>query len=1352
MGMDTDSHFHFVSRLLAQESENHSEQTPISSFFCDSAIVLLGDPGAGKTTLFKWAAAEEGAQYLTVRQFLIPEAVLTSDKPIYLDALDEVRARTEDGDSVLDRVVGKLSTIGKPKFRISCRATDWFGEHDKSHLRHVSADGTIRVLHLLPLRTEQVRELVSHQYIDIDEFMERARSKGVIDWLKNPRDLELLIKALGHGVWPESRQELFSRGCESLATEVNDSHTRSQFGEPSVDEVLNAARHICAAHMLAGTAGFSLSQSVANVDYPYLADLSKPGAYRQSLKASARRRLFRHQGSERVTPMHRSVAEYLAARYLVDRVRQDLPIGRVLALLTSCDGGVPSELRGLYAWFTCLGTEFSEALVDRDPLSIVLFGDVTTLSTSGRKRLLVALQALADRDPYFYSEHGRADAFAPFATPQLENEIRQIISDPTRPFLLTSAILEGLAVGQPLPSLGDLLLEVIRDTSRAYLVTKKAVAAFCKTCPGRIHDIRLLLDEVQAGAVDDSTDEIRHELLQMLFPGVIDCREVVDYLIPAKPGVISTYRALFLGEDFFELLPPDDLPGFLDALAAKGLPDEESDYSHSLESLVAKAIARALDRYGEVAESFRLYKWLGIPLLRFHHSILDHESKQVIGRWFETHTDVYRRLFIYAFEETEWENFSLFFWDFQERCQAGCPHAFGYLLLDLVSRVDDELTARHMIQHIVRLSSDENRQDEPSLPELLQHAEHHPHLSDIWQACLTPDPYDHRHDNIIRQIRREKQEKQIKESNCENLRKVADEIVSGENWSALSWLAKNYFNVVLEPSLGQLQPAERIEFLVGSEIAQIALEGFVASIYNPRQQSISELGMLSAQQQASGISFPVLAGMDLLWVSNREDVLQLPIETLTRALIYHISITTSGDNSARGWVDTIRAVYPVECAQALMEFWQPSLQQKIPSVTAIGKLQEWPDIGRLTSMPILKSFPRAHRQPLQELISACLVHSDHNEVLSLARCQVGNPRGLRTEQYLLWLGTAFLLEPSSFSEKLLEHSRRTVRKGSEIKRASLLKDFFSHVIEPRGDLLATMSGDAIETMIIAFTRAYPHTPIAKVGFRYGPIPEYEVEWVGFLINHLGNRSDRESFETLINLRDHPDMMPWRDRILHTIETQSRKRREAEFRQPTFIQVVETLRDGRPANASDLFALLCHYLDDLADDIGNAPSDGYKIFWNLDPYENPIQPLPENTCRDRLKERLGLLLGRLGIVVERERDHAEHKRSDLQVSCDAGSIPVECKRHGNRDLWTGIENQLIHRYTCDPACSGYGIYLVFWFGLETMDYEKQPPQDIPRPNSAAELEIALESLIPEGYQNNIRVICIDVTRRQITGDG
>src|SRR3990172_1460704 len=109
-----------------------------AEFESEDAIILLGDPGMGKTTFFKDAAK---ANFMTVRKFLIdPHA--SAGVALFLDALDEYRT-IAGGQDASSEVAKTLCSLKKPKFRLSCRAADWFGSTDQEVLRVASASGRV---------------------------------------------------------------------------------------------------------------------------------------------------------------------------------------------------------------------------------------------------------------------------------------------------------------------------------------------------------------------------------------------------------------------------------------------------------------------------------------------------------------------------------------------------------------------------------------------------------------------------------------------------------------------------------------------------------------------------------------------------------------------------------------------------------------------------------------------------------------------------------------------------------------------------------------------------------------------------------------------------------------------------------------------------------------------------------------------------------------------------------------------------------------------------------------------------------------------------------------------------------
>ena len=393
-------------RSIDHRGVEKAERRPFSEFNDDRSIVLLGDPGAGKTHLFRHFADLCRGRYLTARDFLIVSAeTLKGVEYLFIDALDEKRSG-RGTDSTIDEIAIRLAQISPSHVRLACRAADWLGDYDLSPLKTVRhALGEIKVLALERLSSDEQGDLLSSfGETEPAAFLSAAADRGLELMLENPQTLKMLWEQVDARGWPATRRELFANSIEFLVSEHNSDHKRSSKGACSAQDRLKAAGAACALRLISDIKGIGLQEVSKDESCPSYSDLSIV-PHDHLLSALSSRLFVADETAEAADYLHRTVAEFSAARWIADQVRSGLPFRRVLALITH-EGTPTTELRGLNAWLAVHLQEHAIELIDADPFGVMAYGDPASLSSGSRLHLINALAKLAERDPWFRAGHG----------------------------------------------------------------------------------------------------------------------------------------------------------------------------------------------------------------------------------------------------------------------------------------------------------------------------------------------------------------------------------------------------------------------------------------------------------------------------------------------------------------------------------------------------------------------------------------------------------------------------------------------------------------------------------------------------------------------------------------------------------------------------------------------------------------------------------------------------------------------------------------------------------------------------------------------------------------------------------
>ena len=481
-----------VPRTVTVGGEDRSR--PLAAFRDAGAFVLLGDPGAGKTTEFEreGRALGDDAVCLPARDFLVlaeTRAAKWSGKTLFIDGLDEVRAGAPDPRTPLDEVRGRLEALGRPRFRLSCRAADWLGS-DRERLRVVSSGETVIVLRLDPLRDPDIEYLLEANLgaAEAPGFLKSAQEKGLSGWLRNPQGIEILIGAFAAGRgWPASRREAFEAACLRMAGERNEEHRDAAKDQPSPAEILDAAAELCATLLLSGAAGCLLDNSGSGDDYPALDNLGPTD--RSLAQVALHTKLFTEAvpaGVRRFAPHHRQIAEFLGARHLARRIENGLPVGRVFALMTAPDGAPPTSLRGLAAWFAAHCRPARTRLIERDAVGVAAYGDLHGFSRDEKARLLNRIHA---QDPKLDAGRLPEDALRSLAVPESGPRAPPSPSNP-RSVRMRIRSFAGSCSGRSRSGnrcreFTELLLGLVRDDTRWPLVNRRGVGRVFPQLRGR---------------------------------------------------------------------------------------------------------------------------------------------------------------------------------------------------------------------------------------------------------------------------------------------------------------------------------------------------------------------------------------------------------------------------------------------------------------------------------------------------------------------------------------------------------------------------------------------------------------------------------------------------------------------------------------------------------------------------------------------------------------------------------------------------------------------------------------------------------------------------------------------------
>jgi hypothetical protein len=1306
-------------------------------------VVLLGEPGIGKTELTKRLENSFGATRVAAGTFwrsADPSRYqATNGAPLIIDGLDEVAASS--AEPPIDRILQSLGKLHNPNVIISCRAADWTGAANRHKFMQDYGIAPVPV-QILPFNSEQAKTFLSgyDSRIAPDELLAAINSQDLNDLIGNPLTLKLLAEVWLQGAGlPDTKTELLDRATTLLLSEKNEAHDNSPQAQVSVERLRDAAGNIFAHLLLAGAVGIDSGnlQKVPEGFVP-LAELSHVGP-NDDVKTVSKTRLFRSEAEDQLTPVHRVIAEYLAARWLAKRLDAKFSERRLFRMM-EVSGGVPSALRGLHAWLGYFSPAVCKRCIETDPYGLLRYGDTKNLSTQNARHLLAALTKLADDDPYFRSEDWGVRSVVGLARPELRAEIVALITSPNRHVQLSALILESLA-GSPLTNeVVPELLALVRDASATYVERSEAAEAMAKS--GVVIDWRELVQQLLAQNKHASS-RLAVETMAVVGPEKFDAQFIGDALI-ALNGINESQRreARATGSDYLILkrISPELSQGVLDVIStsinSKPRPRHWNP-GRGMTSAIERLLSSALD--GPPIDPKRFWSWV---------SHLDggtgyrEEARKRIQNYLQANDDFRRevqRVVIYdtSIDGGPW----MAIVHELQRSVGGLGISMEDATFFLREIAEVALPSSYQITlwgDLVRATRRPDRYNEDLKRTIENGVQRHPALAALFKEIMRPPERDYEAEQRKRQSDYERKRLDKFSRHQAGFGKGKDKILSGEHAGNLISLANGYLGRYSDLD-NDTDPFGRLKEWVGEEIAVSATQGFVVAI-NTRNDlpDLEKICSVRAEGKHWTIEPVMLAGVAEV-VRHGQSLEEIP-ESVVQAVL-GIWWDMPEFNSTKLGEDIEKALEAVVFRdQQIAEYFVTTV---IESQFASGKMHVFGlyrlvrDQQFLAFLPRLAlkwlgDYPKASYNNQLELLQFLLQRNDQSELLVLVSERLAKLELLDEDCCRLWMAMAFCIAPSIFESE------------SDSSDA-LPKEFIwavKNIVLPdrteRGGL--PLSVERYEAIVEAFASQWPSVGHPTGGWSGDQNPWDACEFVSYCINAIGSSSTAAATEALERLSVSVGDSSYAEQLKHVAYAQRRSRRDNEYTPPTFSEVAKILANAEPSNIDDLKAVILDHLADLQQYVRNADTRGWEAFWGND------RPKIENVCRDRL---LDLLRPRLsgGIELFPELPMPDQNRVDIYATILGQGLPIEIKGQWHSEVWNASNTQLIEKYARDWRTDGRGVYLVLWFGNVTGKNLPRRSDGSALPVSPSELQQMLVEGLGEGERSRIDVVVFDVSKSQ-----
>ncbi|RBL68763.1 hypothetical protein C3E98_025810 [Pseudomonas sp. MWU13-2625] len=1290
----------YLPRTLVSDERTFTEQELMST---SAYVVVLSEPGGGKSSLLKSLADQLNVECVTANLF----SHMGSDSKngsLVIDAFDELAKIDQVG---INRLLAYAKRSDPKHVIISSRSSEWGTSSTKAF--EDALGRTPLVVRLEEFNEAEQQAIFSYHVAgeDFAAFRHEVARFDLESLLPNPQFLKLFADAyIESGRRFKDKNSIFSMAVERLAREVNASVASKHNSFPIAEKVA-LADEIFAKLLLSGSDGVTTSEASETRIFPMLNSVQSKNNSSIDILST---RLFKpgdHPDLHR--PIHKVVAEYCAACYLVRRIdnSQDTLTLSKCASIIAPSGTVRDELRGLVGWMAALGSkDVQNTIVQLDPYAVLANGDPSQLHSSTRRALIHNLREIEIRDPYFRrGDYGRSFSIAGFFSKDIIDEIRPILSageDGHLRDLILELLVSSKEASYFESELRIILLSAEESRSSRLLASKCLLSI---SALDHKEDLSLLISEASHNSL-----RVASEIIKFVYAAPYNHEITLGFLRECaklypegyeqyNPQIESRYFVKqFIADLNHEIAERllDDLTLVLECVCDK------KPYECSCRTGISKIAGSLLDNYFSAAlppyNPVQVWQW--VKNLNYHYQKSADQSAavKVMRENIELRQGMLALVFKALTDRDVIINKKIHNFDFHSHSGLGLFQDDTQYLADLAFENDNPVLWATCIPLHHKHRTAEERGSDPLRKHLRKHALAKPAFMRAWanfaRAASEIGKLYGLPKNLNRRFKRsQRRQALIHEKNILYVRENRDLIASGSHWACLARFAE----------LTLMQPEKIKEEFGDEEIARTALKNCLTFIA-PSVPGLRELAELSCSSRLSRVIQVLHAACALIMVDKNslDEVDPSLLRSLRTCINTHYSTI---DESARTALtkEIDRIIFEeVGAPEAfLRQFIEPQLETPSctnPDVWLLCNDDAFCELKPRLSIEWLARFDNLNLGTLDTIFDIAAQHGDRSLLIDIIRertsdlvdkiarfpddpdvifkCKFWFVRGFYFIDCISYPQWHWL---QADPDAIFNLCNRTSR------------------YSPRSNGWPSLTASKTKAVLDAYVERWPSVDLPDQWGSDSPSSERAYRHIQDLVWSFNSFDPEDAIAPLAELIADPRFNDLYKDLSSIYSGLLRKRSLQNYEAPSPKQVSDLLDFDSIATVEGLRQCIIDELHDFQGAIdGGEFNSGARFFENG-------KHLKENPCTLIIAERLSLKLLPKGIIITPEHHLKDEKRSDFTASKFINGkrrlLVTEVKGQWHKELYTAAKGQLHERYSIHPDAEHQGVFLVLWFGSD-----------------------------------------------------